>query len=179
SVYSQQLQEFYQQVERERARKEAEINERFRLANLEFDNFKQLTEQTAQEFRTNLTSQIDRKLDENKEVLQDQIDSLHSSVQSLEESDIASRALQGTVDVNNQLRVLREKVEEDSTQLEQSLGQLRGDLQSQAQSLLEQANNQSALSSRVETVEENAEGTKRTVTELTKTVDSTTQNLAG
>lgn len=179
SVYSQQLQEFYQQVERERARKEAEINERFRLANLEFDNFKQLTEQTAQEFRSNLTSQIDRKLDENKEVLQDQIDSLHSSVQSLEESDIASRALQGTVDVNNQLRVLREKVEEDSTQLEQNLAQLRGDLQSQAQSLLEQANNQSELSSRVETVEENAEGTKRTVTELTKTVDSTTQNLAG
>ncbi|HFI0634093.1 TPA: phage tail spike protein [Streptococcus suis] len=179
SVYSQQLQEFYQQVERERARKEAEINEKFRLANLEFDNFKQLTEQNAQEFRTNLTSQIDRKLDENKGDLQDQINSLYSSVQHLEESDIADRALQGAVDVNNQLRVLREKVAEDSSQLEQSLGQLRGDLQSQAQSLLDQANNQSDLSSRVETVEETAEGTQRTVSELTKTVDNATQNIAG
>ncbi|HFI0796696.1 TPA: hypothetical protein ACGO6M_002370, partial [Streptococcus suis] len=129
------------------------------MANLEFDNFKQLAEQNAQEFRTNLTSQIDRKLDENKEVLQSQIDTLHSSVQNLEDSDIASRALEGAVDVDNQLRVLREKVAEDSTQLEQSLGQLRGDLQSQAQSLLEQANNQSELSSRVESVEDSSEGT--------------------
>ncbi|NQJ68507.1 hypothetical protein HO543_01345 [Streptococcus suis] len=181
SVYSQQLQEFYQQVERERAKKEAEINEKFRLANLEFDNFKQLAEQNAQEFRADLTSQIESKIQDTKEGIHSSLNNLYESVQRSVSysSETANRALEGAVDVDNQLRVLREKVAEDSTQLEQSLGQLRGDLQSQAQSLLEQANNQSELSSRVETVEENTEGTKRTVTELTKTVDSATQNLAG
>ncbi|HFU4466068.1 TPA: phage tail spike protein [Streptococcus suis] len=181
SVYSQQLQEFYQQVERERARKEAEINEKFRLANLEFDNFKQLTEQNAQEFQADLTSQIESKIQDTRKDVYRSLDNLYENFQkSVSDSkETADNALAGMVDVSNRLTNFRSVVDENSTQLEQSLGQLRGDLQSQAQSLLDQANNQSELSSRVETVEETAEGTQRTVTELTKTVDTATQNIAG
>ncbi|HFI0238313.1 TPA: phage tail spike protein [Streptococcus suis] len=181
SVYSQQLQEFYQQVERERVRKEAEINEKFRLANLEFDNFKQLTEQSAQEFQVDLTSQIESKIQDTRNDIDRSLNNLYESVQKSvsDSSETANRALEGMIDVSNKLTNFRTVAGEKSTELEQSLGQLRGDLQSQAQSLLEQTNNQSELSSRVETVEETAEGTQRTVTELTKTVDTATQNIAG
>ncbi|HFU4116103.1 TPA: phage tail spike protein, partial [Streptococcus suis] len=56
---------------------------------------------------------------------------------------------------------------------------LRNDLNLQASKILEQARAQTDLTSRVTSVETLADGTRSTVTELTKTVDSATQNLAG
>ncbi|WP_270320503.1 hypothetical protein [Streptococcus infantarius] len=57
------------------------------------------------------------------------------------------------------------------------LSTAKQDLQAQASQLTEQASAQSELTKRVSTVEETANGTKTTVSELSKTVDSNTKNI--
>ncbi|WP_270336572.1 hypothetical protein [Streptococcus infantarius] len=57
------------------------------------------------------------------------------------------------------------------------LSTAKQDLQAQASQLQAQANAQSELTKRVSTVEETANGTKSTVSELSKTVDSNTKNI--
>lgn len=57
------------------------------------------------------------------------------------------------------------------------LSTAKQDLQTQASQLTAQASAQSELTKRVSTVEETANGTKTTVSELSKTVDSNTQNI--
>ncbi|WP_449458438.1 phage tail spike protein [Streptococcus suis] len=64
-----------------------------------------------------------------------------------------------------------------ANQLEQSLGSVRTDVMSQAQSLLAQARAQADLTSRVATVESTANGTKATLTELSKTVNKVTGDI--
>ena len=56
-----------------------------------------------------------------------------------------------------------------------NLSKAKQDLTSQAQQLQAQASAQSELTKRVSTVEETANGTKMTVSELSKTVDSNTK----
>lgn len=57
------------------------------------------------------------------------------------------------------------------------LSTAKQDLQAQASQLQAQANAQSELTKRVSSVEETANGTKTTVSELSKTVDSNTKNI--
>ncbi|MCR5051450.1 MAG: gp58-like family protein [Streptococcus sp.] len=57
------------------------------------------------------------------------------------------------------------------------LSTAKQDLQAQASQLQAQASAQTELTNRVSTVEETANGTKATVSELSKTVDSNTQNI--
>ena len=57
------------------------------------------------------------------------------------------------------------------------LNTAKQDLQTQASQLQAQANAQSELTKRVSSVEETANGTKTTVSELSKTVDSNTKNI--
>lgn len=61
-------------------------------------------------------------------------------------------------------------VDTKATNLQSDLTKAKQDLTSQASQLTEQANAQSELTKRVSTVEETANGTKSTVSELTKTV---------
>lgn len=61
-------------------------------------------------------------------------------------------------------------VDTKATNLQSDLTKAKQDLQAQASQLTEQANAQSELTKRVSTVEETANGTKSTVSELTKTV---------
>ncbi|PHV57648.1 hypothetical protein CS009_04760 [Streptococcus macedonicus] len=58
------------------------------------------------------------------------------------------------------------------------LSTAKQDLQTQASQLQAQANAQSELTKRVSSVEETANGTKTTVSELSKTVDSNTKNIS-
>lgn len=82
-----------------------------------------------------------------------------------------------------------EKVRDDSlaavaeakqqlTAVANDLSAAKQDLQTQASQLTAQASAQSELTKRVSTVEETANGTKTTVSELSKTVDGNTQDIA-
>lgn len=69
------------------------------------------------------------------------------------------------------------EVDTKATNLQSDLTKAKQDLTSQASQLTAQANAQSELTKRVSSVEETANGTKTTVSELSKTVDSNTKNI--
>ena len=68
-------------------------------------------------------------------------------------------------------------VDTKATNLQSDLTKAKQDLTSQASQLQAQASAQSELTKRVSSVEETANGTKTTVSELSKTVDSNTKNI--
>lgn len=68
-------------------------------------------------------------------------------------------------------------VDTKATNLQSDLTTAKQDLQAQASQLQVQASAQSELTKRVSSVEETANGTKTTVSELSKTVDSNTKNI--
>lgn len=70
-----------------------------------------------------------------------------------------------------------EEAKQQLTTVASDLSTAKQDLQTQASQLQAQANAQSELTKRVSSVEETANGTKTTVSELSKTVDSNTQNI--
>ncbi|NQG97958.1 hypothetical protein HO675_07665 [Streptococcus suis] len=112
--YSQQLQAFYQEMEAERARKNAEIDEKFRLANLEFDNFKQLAEENAQEFQRQVQADINQKISDVREV----VDEARSEIVVVgERSD----------EVRRELGIARSELGRQLTALEEDAATLRTD----------------------------------------------------
>lgn len=70
------------------------------------------------------------------------------------------------------------EVDTKATNLQSDLTKAKQDLTGQAQQLQAQASAQSELTKRVSLVEETASGTKTTVSELSKTVDSNTKNIS-
>ncbi len=77
-------------------------------------------------------------------------------------------------DLQNQVNAVDAK----AVKVQSDANALRTDLNQQAQTLLSQAQAQTALTSRVTTVETLADGTKTTVTELSKTVSKATGDIA-
>lgn len=69
-------------------------------------------------------------------------------------------------------------VDTKATNLQSDLSKAKQDLTSQAQQLQAQGSAQSELTKRVSSVEKNANGTKTTVSELSKTIDSNTKNIS-
>ena len=69
-------------------------------------------------------------------------------------------------------------VDTKATNLQSDLTTAKQDLTNQAQQLQAQASAQSELTKRVSSVEKNANGTKTTVSELSKTIDSNTKNIS-
>ena len=70
-----------------------------------------------------------------------------------------------------------EEAKQQLTAVANDLSTAKQDLQAQASQLTAQASAQSELTKRVSSVEETANGTKTTVSELSKTVDSNTKNI--
>lgn len=70
------------------------------------------------------------------------------------------------------------EVDTKATNLRSDLSKAKQDLTSQAQQLQAQGSAQSELTKRVSSVEKTADGTKTTVSELSKTVDSNTKNIS-
>lgn len=70
-----------------------------------------------------------------------------------------------------------DKAKQQLNTVSNDLIKAKTDLQTQASQLQAQANAQSELTKRVSTVEETANGTKSTVSELSKTIDSNTKNI--
>lgn len=96
----------------------------------------------------------------------------------------ASEAKQQLATVANDLSAAKQDlqnavsaVDTKATNLQSDLTTAKQDLQAQASQLQAQASAQSELTKRVSSVEETANGTKTTVSELSKTVDSNTKNI--
>ncbi|HFI0796104.1 TPA: hypothetical protein ACGO6M_001738, partial [Streptococcus suis] len=163
------------QIEQMSTQFDAEIQQQLEYANAEFDRktgefkkeFNAGFEQAKAEAEVhieNVRKEVSGKIQQALQERDQLVEELESRTNATAETataakNLATRTQESLEETKRSLANLRTETSDASTQLEQSLGQLRGDLQNQAQSLLEQANNQSELSSRVETVEENAEGT--------------------
>ncbi|HEM2734224.1 TPA: phage tail protein [Streptococcus suis] len=91
---------------------------------------------------------------------------------------LAERAQVNLDRVRSNLEGLIGQANTKAGQLEQSVGAIRADITSQARSILEQVRAQTALTSRVSTVETLADGTRSTVAELSKTVSKATGDIA-
>ncbi|WP_409374150.1 phage tail spike protein [Streptococcus suis] len=91
---------------------------------------------------------------------------------------LAEQAKADLAQTRTNLTQLIDQANTKTNQLEQSLGSVRTDVMLQAQSLLAQARAQAYLTSRVATVETTANGTKATLTELSKTVSKATGDIA-
>lgn len=79
--------------------------------------------------------------------------------------------------VANNAQAAVDKAKQDLTNVTSELNTAKQELTSHAQQLQTQANAQTELTKRVTTVETTANGTKTTVSELSKTVDSNTKNI--
>lgn len=77
----------------------------------------------------------------------------------------------------NSAKTSASEAKQQLTAVANDLSTAKQDLQAQASQLTAQASAQSELTKRVSTVEETANGTKMTVSELSKTVDSNTKNI--
>ena len=85
--------------------------------------------------------------------------------------------LTSTSIVANNAQAAVDEAKQDLTEVASELNTAKQDLTSHAQQLQTQANAQAELTKRVTTVETTANGTKTTVSELSKTVDSNTKNI--
>ena len=77
----------------------------------------------------------------------------------------------------NSAKTSASEAKQQLTAVANDLSTAKQDLQAQASQLTAQASAQSELTKRVSSVEETADGTKTTVSELSKTVDSNTKNI--
>lgn len=78
----------------------------------------------------------------------------------------------------NSAKTSASEAKQQLTTVANDLSTAKQDLQAQASQLTAQASAQTELTKRVSSVEETANGTKSTVSELSKTVDNNTQNIA-
>lgn len=85
--------------------------------------------------------------------------------------------LTATTSTANDAKTSASEAKQQLATVANDLSTAKQDLQTQASQLTAQASAQSELTKRVSTVEETANGTKTTVSELSKTVDSNTQNI--
>lgn len=102
----------------------------------------------------------------------------NTAVNSLK-SDLAKvkTDLTATTSTANAAKTSASEAKQQLTTVANDLSTAKQDLQAQASQLTAQASAQSELTKRVSIVEETANGTKTTVSELSKTVDSNTQNI--
>ena len=111
-------------------------------------------------------------IDKTKQELLEKLDTVRNdSLAAVEEAKqelttVADDLSQAKTDLHNAVSAVDTK----ATNLKSDLSQAKQDLASQAQELREQANVQSELTDRVSSVEETTNGTKMTVSELSKTV---------
>lgn len=85
--------------------------------------------------------------------------------------------LTATTSTANDAKTSASEAKQQLTAVANDLSTAKQDLQAQASQLTAQASAQSELTKRVSTVEATANGTKTTVSELSKTVDSNTKNI--
>ena len=120
------------------------------------------------------------EIDKTKQELLEKLDTVRNdSLAAVEETKqqlttVANDLSKAKTDLQNAVS----EVDTKATNLQSDLTKAKQDLTGQAQQLQAQASAQSELTKRVSLVEETASGTKTTVSELSKTVDSNTKNIS-
>nr|WP_301183456.1 phage tail spike protein [Streptococcus suis] len=137
----------------------------------------------AEAYADNIKQQIDGQLAESNRQYQQaqqaqdrQIADVLAKVASTKE--IAEHTVTDLMRVRNAFNQSIGQANTKALELERSIGTVRTDVMSQAQTILAQAQAQTELTSRVASVETTANSTKVTVTELSKTLNKATGDIA-
>lgn len=189
------------QIEQMSTQIDAEIQQQLEYANAEFDRKaeeykKELDDDlekskaAAELYADNIKQEIagrveelDRQFQANQQEQDRQIEeSLRRAGASTDLANAAKTIAESTQANVEQARSTLTNLVNQSTakvnQMEQSVMTIRTDVASQAGALLAQAQAQTDLTNRVTTVENLADGTKTTVSELSRTMNEATQNIA-
>lgn len=128
--------------------------------------------------KTQAESNAKAYADEINQVTAEVAEQANTTANSLK-SDLAKVKTDLTTVTNtaNSAKTSASEAKQQLTTVANDLSTAKQDLQAQASQLTAQANAQTELTKRVSSVEETANGTKTTVSELSKTVDNNTQNI--
>lgn len=152
------------EVQQQLEYKDKEFDEKINKAKSEINDGIEQSKAEAERYADNIKQQIDGQLAES--------DRQYQQAQQAQDRQIAeSLRLAGTsTNLANAARALAEQANND-------LVQVKASAESQARLILEQAQRQSELINRVTTVENVVDGTKVTVTELSKTLNKATGDI--
>lgn len=183
SAFGQAFQQQLEMIEAEKERKNREIDEAIRKTQLDFDHYIIQAEQKAQETAASISAQIDAEIkplaNQAKTLAEEAKRDLQTKAKEL--GAVRQEMSQLETQVTDQLAGLSESQSQLDKSFQQALTKAQSaidEAEKNKQKLISQANSQKALMERVVTVENTTNSTKATMTELTKSLDRATGELA-
>ncbi|HEM3541844.1 TPA: hypothetical protein U1B44_001245 [Streptococcus suis] len=171
------------EVQQQLEYKDKEFDEKINKAKSEINDGIEQSKADAEAYADNIKQQIDGQLAESDRQYQQaqqaqdrQIADVLAKVSSAKA--IAEQTVTDLMRVRNAFNQSIGQANTKALELERSIGTVRTDVMSQAQTILAHAQAQTELTSRVATVETTANGTKETLTELSKTLNKATGDIA-
>ncbi|HEM6059973.1 TPA: hypothetical protein U2B72_001170 [Streptococcus suis] len=158
---------------------DAEFDKRVEVINDGIEQAKAEAELYADNIKQQIDGQLaesDRQYQQAQQAQDRQIADVLAKATSTKE--IAEQTVTDLMRVRNAFNQSIGQANTKALELERSIGTILTDVMSQAQTILAQAQAQTALTSRVTTVENLADGTRSTVAELSKTVNKATGDIA-
>nr|WP_239017672.1 gp58-like family protein [Streptococcus suis] len=171
------------EVQQQLEYKDKEFDEKINKAKSEINAGLEQSKADAEAYADNIKQQIDGQLAESDRQYQQaqqaqdrQIADVLAKVSLTK--DMAEQTVTDLMRVRNAFNQSIGQANTKALELERSIGTVRTDVMSQAQTILAQAQAQTELTSRVASVETTANSTKVTVTELSKTLNKATGDIA-
>ncbi|HFI0369141.1 TPA: gp58-like family protein [Streptococcus suis] len=171
------------EVQQQLEYKDKEFDEKINKVKSEINDGIEQSKAEAEAYADNVKQQIDGQLAESDRQYQQaqqaqdrQIADVLAKATSTKE--IAEQTVTDLMRVRNAFNQSIGQANTKALELERSIGTIRTDVMSQAQTILAQAQAQTALTNRVASVETTANSTKMTVAELSKTVNKATGDIA-
>lgn len=171
------------EVQQQLEYKDKEFDEKINKVKSEINNGIEQSKAEAEAYADNIKQQIDGQLAESNRQHQ-----LAQQAQDRQIADVLAKATstkeiaeQTVTDLMRVRNAFNQSIGQANTkalELERSIGTVRTDVMSQAQTILAQTQAQTELTSRVANVETTANSTKVTVSELSKTVSKATGDIA-
>ncbi|NQP28207.1 hypothetical protein HO927_10865 [Streptococcus suis] len=171
------------EVQQQLEYKDKEFDEKINKVKSEINNGIEQSKAEAEAYADNIKQQIDGQLAESNRQHQ-----LAQQAQDRQIADVLAKAAstkeiaeQTVTDLMRVRNAFNQSIGQANTkalELERSIGTIRTDVMSQAQTILAQAQTQTELTNRVASVETTANSTKMTVSELSKTVSKATGDIA-
>lgn len=171
------------EVQQQLEYKDKEFDEKINKVKSEINNGIEQSKAEAEAYADNIKQQIDGQLAESNRQHQ-----LAQQAQDRQIADVLAKAAstkeiaeQTVTDLMRVRNAFNQSIGQANTkalELERSIGTIRTDVMSQAQTILAQAQAQTELTSRVAIVETTANGTKETLTELSKMLNKATGDIA-
>ncbi|CYU73621.1 gp58-like family protein [Streptococcus suis] len=171
------------EVQQQLEYKDKEFDEKINKVKSEINNGIEQSKAEAEAYADNIKQQIDGQLAESNRQHQ-----LAQQAQDRQIADVLAKAAstkeiaeQTVTDLMRVRNAFNQSIGQANTkalELERSIGTIRTDVMSQAQTILAQAQTQTESTNRVASVETTANSTKMTVSELSKTVSKATGDIA-